>query len=133
MIQVDCLYTSLTQIPSSALRSPYEHLIKPIDLDLGLTPGTKYQLVGLSTTNGAAFVFVRELRPNRFLSVYPAPLFELDWTQLDSEYALRISKHTGTFELLYRPLACIPNWFERYCDDDPEVVRILDGIGERVP
>ncbi len=128
MILARCIHTSLSQIPSAAQRGRYEHLVTPIDLNLGLILGDDYQLVGLSTSNGVAMVFVRELKSNRLLSVYPAPLFEVDWTPADPDYALRISKDTGAIDLVLRPLTLYSDWFERYCDDDPEIVRLVNSL-----
>ena len=60
------------------------------------------------------------------LDVGPAVLFECDWRKIPENWYMRMScAHEENFEILPEKLSLIDSWFEKYIDEDPDVLKLV--------
>lgn len=71
------------------------------------------------------YIFSKEKKE---VEIKPAVLFELDWQQIPKDWHIRINKDTYELEILPKEFAEIENWFEKYIDEDEEVVKFTHNI-----
>lgn len=88
--------------------------------DFGLVFGEYYKYLGFFVMdNGLTFIYVAA---DGLVSRYPVVIFELT----ESSKILHCKKKYGGIEFIPDKLMRHDNWFERYLDEDDEVVSDVD-------
>ena len=125
MVKVVCKYDSIAEIPHLNSKKNYEQIVSPLDYSFSLEKGSLYDLLGITQlSNILHFYFVANGSDE--LDIAPAVLFECDWSKIPENWYLRMnSLHEENFEILPERLSKIDGWFEKYIDEDPEVLEIV--------
>lgn len=129
MIQVVCKYVKLSDIPNLYSRECYEEAVKPLDYDFYLEKGAIYEVLGIITISGIPWLYIFRKAEYPQIGIFPAILFDYGWNKVPSEWYMRINgPHREDIEILPEKLASIEHWYERYIDEDSEVLRLVSSI-----
>ena len=126
MITVTCRYTSLQDVGSIFSEEVYKEMITPFSYEFDVIPEELYMVLGVLTRLSTPWLYVSLLDGNKEIQLIPAILFDFTWSTIPEDWAIRIdNKDHNSIEILPRKITEIPNWFERYIDDDQEVVDLV--------
>lgn len=119
-----CLYTKLSEIKGKGDLLEYNANVNPLNYDFGLNVGEDYILLGITQLNSLPYYYI--LSDNE-VDIAPALLFEEAQYKIPKDWVIKISpKDFKTLEILPKFLTDIPNWFEKYLDEDDKVLEIVN-------
>lgn len=127
MIKATCKYSSIAEIPDLESVENYKKIVNPLDYDFCFTKGASYGVFGIRELFGFFHLYLFSLDGDYEIDTGPAVLFDCDWSKLPENWRFRMGKsHSENFEFLPEKLALIDYWFEKYIDEDPEVLKIVE-------
>ena len=122
-----CKHLSIVEATGSDRIDAYRGMINPMDYEFGLERGREYLVFGMWFRHGAAWLYVNHAPsadpPD--ISPVPAALFSFTEREIPSEMVLTVSENGCDAQIIPAAVASFDRWFERYVDDDPEVVRAV--------
>ncbi len=124
MIKATCKYISIAEVPDLESVEPYKKIVNPLDYDFCFLRGASYNVFGILRFSEVLKLYI--IADNE-IDIAPAVLFECDWSKLPSHWRLRSGKpYAENFEILPEKLSLVDHWFERYIDEDPEVLKLVN-------
>lgn len=134
MIHVICLGNCLSDIENLMFEEKYRELIKPLNYQFDLLKDKVYRALGVLIRHGTPWLYVTSQEKNVEVQLVPAELFFFEWSQIPSNWLIRILNNSlNSLEILPKALACFDNWYERYIDEDEQILNILLKEVEEVP
>jgi hypothetical protein len=125
-----CKHLSITEAAGTNGIDTYLGMFHPIDYDFGLVKGREYLVFGMSFRRGTAWLYVNHAASADHppdISLAPAALFSLAVREIPSEMVLTVSENGCDVQIIPAAVASIDHWFERYVEDDTEVLRAVAG------
>lgn len=127
MIKVSCRYLALSELPSTFDMTAYQEFVRPIDYDFGLARGADYLVIGIVERKRTIWFYVVPHNGDAELDFVPAVLFAFDKAKIPEGMIVRmVNDQQPSLEILPESLASIEGWFERYVDEDEEIVKIIE-------
>lgn len=126
-----CTHLSIVEATGSDQIDAYRGMIKPLDYEFALEKGREYLVFGMWFRHGTVWLYVNHAAsadpPD--ISLAPAALFSFAVREIPSEMVLTISEDGCDAQIIPAAVASFDHWFERYADDDAEIVRaVVDEI-----
>ena len=127
-MKTTCIYNSVSEVPNIRDLRPYESMINPIGLDFAMDINGNYMVLGFKFWNNTAWIYVvPNDKTDELIDIAPVVLFNFDQELIPIDWVIRSDPDDKKIlEILPKFLADIPNWFERYIDEDEEVVEAIN-------
>jgi hypothetical protein len=125
MILVRCLYIALSELSDLKASCEYKKMVSPIDYEFDLDRNTFYQIVGILTRKGTPWLYVVPVNGKKELQIVPAVLFAFNWSEIPKNWFVRITE-SEELEIVPKSLAKIDYWFEKYMDEEIDVIAIIE-------
>ncbi|MEQ1561068.1 MAG: hypothetical protein ABL933_19320 [Methyloglobulus sp.] len=127
MIKAYCRYLDLSELTEIMDVSVYQEFVSPINYDFGLTRDTKHLVIGIVERKGTLWLYSTAEDSSKELNCIPAVLFAIERAKIPVGMTVSlINTERSSLEILPESLACIEGWFERYVDEDEEIVKIVE-------
>lgn len=124
-MKVKGIYTTVQDAISanSLIKSDeYADYINPLDYDFYINKEQEYQVVGAVQRKNTIWLYILD---DENLLIVPSVLFE--WTNEDcSSYIFYIDDNEQSLGVIIKELADIDYWFERYINEDDQVIDIVN-------
>lgn len=128
MIKVMCKYEKLSDIANLCLDN-YRNDVAPLDYDFYLKAGALYEVLGVTCRSSIPWLYIIRHDENNRIHTLPAVLFDFNWQKVPESWCMRINGPLGeNIELLPEKLASIEDWFERYIDEDADILNLLKNL-----
>ena len=131
IITVVCKASKLTDLPDFEITENYFKNISETDYEFCLNVDQYYFVLGFITISSVPHFYVFSNTSPLEIEVQPAVLFDLDWQNIPNDWKIRVDK-TYEIEMLPKPLAEINHWFERYIDEEEDVVKITHDLAHQM-
>lgn len=129
MVKVLCKYAKISDIPNLHSLEYYKGMVKPLDYDFYLTVDVAYEVLGVIVRSGIPWLYIIRHDEDFNIDILPAILFNYSWNKVPSNWVMRINGSSKEdIELLPENLTPIENWFEKYAEEDPNVLSALSSI-----
>jgi DNA polymerase III epsilon subunit-like protein len=127
-MKTKCLYNSVSSVPHINDLTQYEGMINPIDLDFAMDLNTDYIVLGCKFWNNTAWLYViPNDKKDELIDIAPVVLFDFARESIPRDWVIKIDpENNKSLEILPKFLADIPNWFERYMDEEEEIVEAIN-------
>ncbi|MFC5475788.1 hypothetical protein [Paraherbaspirillum soli] len=126
MIRISCRNTTLSELSNLYSVESYEQLVHPLDYEFDLIRDAIYVVLGVLVRHGTSWLYVAALNGNQEIQIVPAALFSFTWSQVPTDWTIRITNDRPTsLELLPFALAQIDRWYEHYVDGDETVISLV--------
>lgn len=125
MIKALCKYISITEVPNLNSKENYKKIVSPLNYRYSFEKGSLYYVLGITQLSGILnFYLVPD--GSYELDIGPAVLFECSWSKIPENWYVRMSfLQEENFEILPEKLSLIDGWFEKYVDEDPNVLELV--------
>lgn len=122
-----CKHLSILEATGGDRIDAYRGMINPIDYDFGLEKGGEYLVFGISFRRGVAWLYVTQIpsADPRDITLVPAALFSFAVREIPSEMVLAVSENGCDAEIIPATVASFERWYERYVEEDSEIVRAV--------
>ncbi len=131
-MKVSCRYLALSELPGTFDMTAYKEFVRPLDYDFSLVRGADYLVIGVVQRKGTIWLYVVPSNGELELDFVPAALFVFDEAKIPVGMVVRmVNEPRPSLEILPESLARIEGWFERYTDEDEEIVKIIKSEVER--
>ena len=125
-MRCSCVHLSVVEALGWAKAAKFEGMIHPLDLDIGLERGAAYLVFGVVVRSGVVWLYVFPERGDPELTLVPAVLFKFVDPELQAGMLFRESSEgPDSFELVPEIVASCSNWFERYVNEDEEILALV--------
>lgn len=125
MIKVLCKYISIAEVPNLNSKDNYKKIVSPLDYRYGFEKGILYNVFGIIQSSGILMLYLVQ-HGTYELNIGPAVLFECDWSKIPENWYVRMGfLKEESFEILPEKLSSIEGWFEKYIDEDPNVLELV--------
>lgn len=127
-MELTCLYTRLSDVPKIN-KELYLSCVNSLTSDFHLEISLSYKVIGIEVwKNGIVRLFIIESDEYSYvIRNVPAILFDFTWKRIPSDWMIRVNTDIN-LEILPTELTKIDYWFEKYVDDDPIVLEIVNKI-----
>ena len=125
MIKISCRYISLAEVSDLRAISEYQKMVHPIEYEFDLVRNAGYLVLGILTRVGTPWLYVASTSGDKQLQLVPAALFDFAWQKVPENWVVRFPEREE-IEFLPASLVAIEGWFEKYVDDDANVVKIVE-------
>jgi hypothetical protein len=125
LMRAICKHLSIVEATGGDRIDAYRGMINPIDYDFGLVKGREYLVFGMSFRRGTAWLYVTHSADPPDISPVPAALFSFAEREIPSEMMLTVSEDGCDAEIIPAAVASFDHWFERYVEDDSEVLHAV--------
>ena len=133
MIKVLGKYDNVQDVPNLVGKERYERAIRPLDYSYYLKLDEWYTVIGFGVVAGIPRFYIIRHDEDNNISPVPTVLFECPWNRIPDNWSMRIRGLSGEdIEFFPSELAEIDHWFERYVDEDPEILHLVDSIVKRL-
>jgi hypothetical protein len=120
-------YQSIADVSSSIDITAYKKFVTPINYDFCIDKNVNHIVFGTIEWDGTPWIYVVPVKGDMELSILPAILFSFKHSEIPSDMILRVTQNQKpSFEILPKSLAEIDHWFERYVDEEKEIVDIVN-------
>ncbi len=127
-MELTCLYTRLSDVPKIN-KELYLSCVSSLTSDFHLEISLSYKVIGIEVwKNGIVRLFIIESDEYSYvIRTVPAILFDFTWKRIPSDWMIRVNTDIN-LEILPTELTKVDYWFEKYVDDDPIVLEIVNKI-----
>ncbi|POZ50298.1 hypothetical protein [Methylovulum psychrotolerans] len=125
MIKTQCRYLALSEVDDLDGICEYKKMVHPISYEFDLIRGNEYFVLGALTRHGTPWLYIAPIKGDKQLRLVPSALFMFDWKKVPKNWFIRFLRY-GEIELLPASMVTIDGWFEKYVDDDINVVKIVE-------
>jgi len=126
MIAIRCCYSALSELSADANLDVYHQCVRPLDYDFCLDRGKDYLFFGIIWRCEAPWLYVTSMDNSPEVDIVPAVLFPFDCSVTPTGMSVKMTNFPNPqLEILPTAVASIDNWFERYIDEDDEVMEIV--------
>jgi hypothetical protein len=116
--------SNLLELESKIISDPYGLYVNPLSYDFGLTIGKYYFLLGVKSRSGAVWVYVADEFGE--VSFLPSILFEISSFNISEKFSFET--YGGEFYLMRNEIFGVRDWYERYLDDDINVIKKINDL-----
>jgi len=125
MVKALCKYMAISEIPNLNSKKNYEKIVLPIDYIYSFDKDNLYDILGITQFSGILMFYV-VLEGSYQVDIGPSVLFECDWSKIPENWFARMScTYEENFELFPEKLSLVDGWFEKYIDEDPDVLELV--------
>jgi len=98
--------------------------------DFHLEISKSYNVIGIEVwKNSITRLFIIESDAYTYsIRNVPAVLFDFPWKNIPSNWLIRLNKNIENLEILPLELSRFDYWFEKYINDDPVILDILNNL-----
>lgn len=125
MIKATCRYVSLLEVSDLRATSEYQKMVHPLAYEFDLVRNGDYLILGVWTRLGTPWLYIASTSGDKQLQLVPAALFDFAWQKVPENWFIGFPRREE-IEFLPVSLATIEGWFEKYVDDDTNVVKIVE-------
>lgn len=125
------LYTKVTQAVENGISiniQDYLLDINPIDYDFCIEKNQKYYVIGAFLRGDNIWLYIFE---DDQIRVIPECLFEWRDIRVDSYQFYLDANQNNSLGVVVKSLAVINYWYERYLNDEPEIVEIINSLSNQ--
>jgi len=119
-----CLVSNLAYINNLDINK-LSSIPENLDLDIGLDVGTDYEIIG--AVFGKNFINLYVIDDGLIRAISP-DYFDFSWENIPNNWSIRQYSRTGFIEILVDELIVFDDWYEKYVDDDQDVLNAVDKI-----
>lgn len=120
-------YTRITNIEGLEEIGRFQGNIIPIDLDIFHGMNLAYYLIGIQLWSNSTMMI--GYLPKSFVDCNPLELFGISVLPLPEGWCLHLDRENHSLrQIAPEPLLDDIYWFEKYHDNDPEILAIVDEI-----
>jgi hypothetical protein len=148
MIKLSYRYSTLCEVPGDFNPEAYKTMVNPLEYDFCLDPDVNYLVIGIVVRRGTTWLYVVPENKNKKIScapavllkfyeaqplydikeisIIPAVLFDFCIADIPTGMTVKVTNNGQYLEILPQRLASIEGWYERYLNDDPEIISIVE-------
>ena len=127
-MKINCKTNLLVELQNIKI-DDYKNFVHPIDYEFDIIRNRSYSVLGFLTWDNTAWVYIISSTWPIEIQLVPAVLFDFHWTALPESWYIRINENPDhNIEILPKKLTEIEHWFEKYTDEDPEVLNTLKSV-----
>ena len=120
-------YTRITNVEGLNEISRFQGNIIPIDLEIFHNMNLAYYLIGIQFWSNSTMMIGYQLES--LIDSNPLELFDISVLALPEGWCLHLDRENPSLrQIAPEPLLKDISWFEKYHDDDPEILAIVDEI-----
>lgn len=124
VLTAKCIASKFIDIPNfEDIKHRFKHIShQHYDYDYCLQPHKDYLVLGVTDLDmNNLYVVLPEKKPLE-VDVQPAVFFDMEWQKIPADWKIMLTKGLHKIKILPQALAAIDHWFERYLDQEKEVV-----------